>query len=259
MRNLKVKNKLLAVDDLQVCGAYQRMIVKSRVSAIVKKFDADAFGSLCVGEREDGSYWIVDGLQRHTAAQALGLSQVRCDVFASSGPAHEARIFRHKNKDRTAVSAVTVFKALLQEGDQQALAIRSAVENAGLSLSLGPGRSAKAWPAVCCVGALRNIYELAGADHLTRVLNIVTEAWKGEVDATRGTILDGLSLFVHRAENVDDKRLSRKLKAIEPMAILRFADSQRGLIGGGRSSAVATAFLNFYNKGLSKKLAFGSG
>ena len=253
MRAIKAKNRVLSLEDLQICEAYQRTVVRSRVNHIKKNYDQDALGSLCVGERSDGTFWIVDGQQRFTALKEMGIARVSCDIFESRGKSHEAQIFRQKNKHRTSVSARGNFKAALTEGDPQAIAIQATVESAGLSLTLDGG--GKRWPQVCCVGALASIFESGGSEHLTRVLNIVCCSWKEETDALQGTILQGLGLFLLKAE-VDDKRLTQKMKKVEPMAVLRFADSQRKLLGGGRSGAVATAFLNFYNKGASKKVAF---
>jgi hypothetical protein len=253
MRSITAKNRVLNLDDLQICEAYQRTVVRARVNHIKKHYDPDALGSICVGERNDGTFWIVDGQQRVTALKEMGIVRVSCDIFESRGKSHEAQIFRQKNKHRTSVSARGNFKAALTEGDPQAIAIQATVESAGLSLMLEGG--SKGWPQVCCVGALASIFEDGGAEHLTRVLNVVCKSWKGESDALQGTILQGLGVFLMKAD-VDDKRLTLKMKKVEPMAVLRFADSQRKLLGGGRSGAVATAFLNFYNKGASKKAVF---
>jgi hypothetical protein len=255
MRVIKTKNRILSIDSLQICDAYQRTVVRARVNHIKKHFDQDALGSLCVGERSDGSFWIVDGQQRCTALREMGIDRVPCDIFESRGKSHEAQIFRQKNKHRTSVSARTNFKAALTEGDTQAIAIQAAVESAGMHMMLDGG--SKGWPQVCCVGALSSIFEDGGAEHLTRVLNIVCTAWKGEDDALQGTILQGLGLFLIKAD-VEDKRLIQKMKKVEPMAVVRFADSQRKLLGGGRAGAVATAFLNFYNKGAKERIAFAS-
>ena len=135
MRVVKQVTAMLNVDELNVCESYQRTVRTAGVNKIVKNFDRDALGTLCVGKRKDGSLWIVDGQQRWTALKKLGVKRVPCDVFESSGPSHEARIFRHKNKDRTGVNAVTIFKALLTEQNEDAVALLAAVESAGFKLT----------------------------------------------------------------------------------------------------------------------------
>lgn len=256
MKNPKTKPRVLNETDLNICHEYQRMVIKSRVAGIVRSFNHDAFNSILIGERSDGSYWVVDGQQRLTAARQLGMTRVPCNVFQSTGPAHEAAVFILVNGGRTGVSAFHIFRAAVAQGDRQSLAIVACVENAGLAVLSGGKSSGNGWPNLRCVVALQNSYERGGAEHLTRTLNIICEAWRGEDDATRSTIVDGLSLFLSRCSECDDARLTKKLKAIDPMAVLRFADSQRQLMGGGRVAAASTAFLNYYNKGAKRKVVF---
>ena len=85
MRLLKTENRKIAVEELNISDAYQRTIVQARANRIAKNLDQDAFGSLTVGQRNDGSFWVVDGMQRLTAARKLGIAMVPCDVFQSEG------------------------------------------------------------------------------------------------------------------------------------------------------------------------------
>jgi hypothetical protein len=60
MRLLKTENRKISVDELNISDAYQRTIVPARVNRISKNLDQDAFGSLTVGERRDGTFWVVE-------------------------------------------------------------------------------------------------------------------------------------------------------------------------------------------------------
>lgn len=155
MRLLKTENRKIAVEELNISDAYQRTIVPARVNRIAKNLDQDAFGSLTVGQRGDRSYWVVDGMQRLTAARRLSIAQVPCDVFQSDGQEHEARVFRLKNRERTNVSATDLFKAQLTEGDRQSLEIADVVRRAGLKLRLDLSTSGgHGWPYIKAVKAL---------------------------------------------------------------------------------------------------------
>jgi hypothetical protein len=70
---LVVKSALRVVklSDLSVDQSYQRE-VKSGHKSIVSDFNEEALGVPLVGQRSDGSLWIVDGLQRVTALKKLG-------------------------------------------------------------------------------------------------------------------------------------------------------------------------------------------
>jgi hypothetical protein len=71
--------------------ASPRLLQKLR--EIAAKFNWQAFGTLIVGQRSDGSYWIVDGMQRYRICVMLHVPIVPCTVFPSAGYQHEAQVF----------------------------------------------------------------------------------------------------------------------------------------------------------------------
>jgi hypothetical protein len=256
MRLLKTENRKISVDELNISDAYQRTIVPGRVNRIAKSLDQDAFGSLTVGERGDGSLWVVDGMQRLTAARKLGIGMVPCDVFESEGQEHEARVFRLKNKERTNVTACTLFRAQLVEGDAQTVEIAKVVQDAGLSLRFEAGHPG--WPFIKAVVSLERAYRKVGKDGLAVVLSIITSAWLGESDALRGDIISGLSYFTHNYPAFDRDRLVKKLSDKPISAVIRAADAtfrlerDRAATSGDRSYAMCMAIESIYFKGLRK-------
>jgi hypothetical protein len=259
MRLLKTENRKINVDELNISDAYQRTIVPARVNRIAKNLDQDAFGSLTVGRRRDGSHWVVDGMQRLTAARKLGIAAVPCDVFESEGPEHEARVFRLKNKERTNVTACALFRAQLVEGDAQTVDIAKAVEAAGLSLRFESGKPG--WPFVKAVVSLEKAYRKVGGDGLAAVLCIICESWFGESDALRGDIISGLAYFMHKTPWFDKDRLVKKLADKPVSALIRAADAtfklerDRAASSSDRSYAMCMAIETVYFKGLRKKRA----
>ena len=259
MRLLKTENRKISVDDLNISDAYQRTIVPARVNRIAKNLDQDAFGSLTVGQRRDGTHWVVDGMQRLTAARKLGISMVPCDVFDSEGQEHEARVFRLKNKERTNVTACALFRAQLVEGDAQTVEIARIVQEAGLSLRFETGHPG--WPFVKAVVSLERAYRKVGKDGLSAVLSIITSAWFGESDALRGDIISGLSYFIHKTPDFDKSRLVKKLSDKPISALIRAADAtfklerDRAASSSDRSFAMCMAIECIYFKGLRKKRA----
>ena len=257
MRLLKTENRKISVDELNIADSYQRTIVPGRVNRIAKNVDQDAFGSLTVGERRDGTYSVVDGMQRLTAARKLGIVMVPCDVFQSEGQEHEARVFRLKNKERTNVTACALFRAQLVEGDAQTAEIADVVKSVGLSLRFENGKAG--WPFVKAVVSLEKAYRKVGKDGLAVVLSIICESWFGESDALRGDIITGMAYFIHKTPTFDRARLVKRLADKPISALIRAADAtfklerDRAAGSGDRSFAMCMAIECIYSKGMRKK------
>lgn len=260
MRLLKTENRKIAVEELNISDAYQRTIVPNRVNRIAKNLDQDAFGSLTVGQRRDGSHWVVDGMQRLTAARKLGIGMVPCDVFESDGQEHEARVFRLKNRERTNVSSVALFRAQLTEGDQQSIEIERVIRNSGLKLALKEESSG--WPYVKAVKALERSFQRVGSDGIARALAIISEVWPGETHALQGDMIEGMCWFLKKHEGFDQSRLTEKLKTKSVTSVIRAADATFKLERDrnvssqyGRSLATCDAIAFIYSRGLRKKKA----
>jgi hypothetical protein len=260
MRLLKTENRKIGVEELNISDAYQRVIVPARVNRIVKNLDQDAFGSLTVGQRKDGSYWVVDGMQRLTAARRIGIATVPCDVFQSQGQEHEARVFRLKNRERTNVSASALFKAQLTEGDPQSIEIADIVKEAGLKLRLDQNNSGgHGWPYIKAVKALERSYGRVGRDGLSKSLELLMAAWPGEDGAIQGDMIEGMCWFIKKNDGFDEVRLVQKLRTKSITGIIRAADANyklgkdRDSSSYGRSLATYDAIALIYNKGLRRK------
>jgi hypothetical protein len=128
---MRIKIAELNVDD------YQRGEAK-RASTIQKArhWDHAAAGAVVVGQRADGSFWVVDGLQR-TLAEALrgDIDAVDCMVFQSKGPDHEARVFQLCNLGRIPVDALHKFRVAVQAGDKIECEVAQWVRENGLRIA----------------------------------------------------------------------------------------------------------------------------
>lgn len=259
MRLLKTENRKISVDELNVSDAYQRTIVPGRVNRIAKHLDQDAFGSLTVGQRSDGTYWVVDGYQRLTAARRLGIAMVPCDVFASDGQEHEARVFRLKNRERTNVSSVALFRAQLTEGDEQTLAIAAAVKASGFKLGLD--NHSTRWPYIRAVKSLERSFERVQAEGLVMALGLINDAWPGEDAALQGDMIEGMCWFIKKHPDFDRERLIGRLAKKSLNGIIRAADANhklgrdRDTSPYGRSLAHYDAISFIYHKGMRRKPA----
>lgn len=257
MRLLKTENRKIDADYLKVSDSYQRAVVPQRVKRITKGLDPNAFGSLTVGHRRDDTYWVVDGFQRLTAARALGITSVPCDVFESEGEEHEAKIFRLKNRERTGVSACELFHAQITERDEQTLEIVEAVKSAGFDFRFDKG--GERWPYIKAVRAIERSFKLVGAEGLAVALGIIAEVWHGDIKALQGDMIEGMCRFIHTRPGFDRKRLVDKLASKSVAGIIRSADATYQLAKGrdssayGRSMATCDALDRVYAKGARKQ------
>lgn len=146
----------LGIDEIHVEKAYQREVIKtSKIGKIASNFDAEAFGTITVGRRGDGTFWCVDGMHRLAAAKKIGLDAVPVTVFDSMGSQHEAKVFLKLNCERTSVSQVDIYRAALEAKEPDTMAIQDILDALDLHVSKGGGspRSIRA------AASLRSIYK----------------------------------------------------------------------------------------------------
>ncbi len=243
--------KVLYLEGIKTDPSYQRDIVPGH-KKIVANFDPIALGIPLVGEREDGTQWIVDGLQRITALRKLGKKQVRAEVFRSEGPEHEASIFRKVNKNRTALKPLQLYQAALTEGDEKAWAIKKIVEEYGFAIhnaktGIGPSNSSpeKLSMQVQCIAAIQKVYKKGGDNAVRFVFSVLKQCWPDDPSRVKEVVILGLYCFWSRREgSVDVERLIPRLNSTQPGKLIY--SSQLGT--GNRDSVLADVIERLYKK-----------
>lgn len=242
--------RVVALDDLKTDPSYQRE-VKGKHKKIVADFDETALGIPIVGERGDGSLWIVDGLQRATAVRKLGWRTIRAEVFASQGPEHEASIFKLVNMNRVKLTPMEEFKALLTAHDADVWAVKEAVEAAGFRVGHrhGPGKNSLNGKTIDCVNTLRRAArDCKGVRVITDSLEVIKACWPDDPMAVNSRIIAGLAIWWARCEGVIDmERLVPRFRRTTPHKILYAAGQMAtGGAGGGSMNAVADFLERLY-------------
>ena len=241
-----MKYKRIAIDKLNVAVSYQRQVSRTMVSTIVTNYQADCFGTLTVGLREDGTYWVVDGQTRLEAARKLGLRNVPCMVFESEGQSHEAQLFRLVNNQRHMSLAAKV-KAQLIEGDPDTHAVSEIVAGRGFELCFDKSGG---WPRIRTFKPLFDLYE---AGLLERALDVVRLTWSygdgdGDDQALQLPVLGGLRLFMKRYGSiVSDEQLSKKLSKYTCAQLVAKCDARK-MQGGSRASALCDVICDLFGK-----------
>jgi hypothetical protein len=239
----KAAIRRVPIDVLAVDPSYQRE-VKAGHKKIVADFDETAFGVPLIGEREDCTLWIVDGLQRITAIKKLGQDVVRCEVFASKGPEHEAQVFKLINLDRTRLRPIEEFKALLTAHDEEAWKIKTAVESCGFSIK--EGRNG-AYTVLQCVNTLKRMLKYHKEEGIKFALNTTKEAWPEDMLGIYSELLEGLGIFFTQQKGlVDQERLIPRLQTTTPHKILYAA--RLASAGGPTTTNVYDVIVKLYRK-----------
>lgn len=246
------KLRVVLLSTIHTDPSYQRD-VKAKHRKIIAEFDEDSLGVPLIGERSDGSLWIVDGLQRITAVRKLGWTEIRADVFRSDGPVHEAQVFKRVNLDRTAIKPMEQFKARLVAQDEAALNIVTAVEEEGFKVSKqGVHKNWDDEASRKCVGAVNTlvqIYTKYGTDHIRFALRVAATCWPGDRLAVNSQTLMALAIFYEAVEQAPDwDRLIPRFRSVSVQRIL-YAANQACLSGGsGNDFACADQLMRLYRK-----------
>ena len=192
--------KLVNLDKLFADDRYQRPVQEAFVRDLVLRFDERLVGTLNVSMRDDGSYAILDGLQRKTAMERAGKTAALCAIHQDLTVEQEATVFFHLNRDRRAVHPYYDFKARLTAGDPVVAAIEEIVTKAGFELSITAQGAA---PGVRerNIASIRTVEEVYGygsdvrSECLTPTLSVIRRNWLGRPAATEASIIRGLGRF----------------------------------------------------------------
>lgn len=210
--------RVVPVSILNVDPKYQRD-VKPAHKKIISDFDHSAFGIPYIGEREDCTLWIVDGLQRITAVSKMGWKEVKVSVFSSKGTEHEARVFDLVNMHRTKLRSYEEFRALLAANDETALKIKETVELCGFTVTDGRNGDYKK---LRCVNTLKYMMIHHKENGIRFALTTVKEAWPEDMLGIYNDMLLGLSIFYSKygGDLVNRDKLITNLKTVTPQKIL---------------------------------------
>lgn len=250
--NMSGTIKFLHKSQIKVDTTYQRELCLRNVRQIAREWDWSLFGRLTVGERADGSFFVCDGQHRLAAAlNRSDIQQIPCEVFQSSGPAEEARIFLGMNTTHNIVTKIQLFKALVAVGDPVATAVQSTVNELGLTV---PKKSGGNQPSrISCVAALMRAWELdpIGAETSLRV------AKKVAVDSSiTNELFRGIFTLHRKLKAIGDSILNHTEKLISSghAAIMGSIRNHVMLMGVGGERAFAAGVLAVINKNKRKKI-----
>jgi len=244
---------MLLVSQLNIDDHYQRPPVnKVKIQRMFDNFNQAAFGTLLIGERADGSFWIVDGQQRYIVAKMRGDTHVPCSVFSSNGHRHEAEVFDIVNgvEGRSPLKPWEIFKACVDyrrdphyKIDRFLRTIGLSVAKTGGSRTCGqhiiafPNRVIATWNQneEACKAALR-----------------IQSALFGDTDPMNVNIHKGLHYLLHFGIELENPSDMKKMEETGRRRIISAISNMQALVGStatAHDKVCGQAILNLLNKG----------
>ena len=242
----------IPIEDLKIDTSYQRDLKKNRhaVGIHVKHMD-DAEGVLKVGQRRDGSLWVIDGQQRMWYVFKFGKISIKCEVIPSDGPEQEAKLYRILNEEKTSMTQGEIYKAGLVAKDYDAVQVLECLMKHGFMMSI-KRPSVRQWGEVSCAGLLMDIVRDDGKERLDEVLR-VAKLWFDDPSACEADPLRGVNEFFKDNLNVIQFQMCKF--QFPKFTIMQIDKQVKTLIKNGkfhqswRKNAFALVLSKIYNEG----------
>lgn len=190
-----------APDQLRIDEAYQRSLETGPSQTLIRRiamyWDWGLCQPLIVARRADGGLYVVDGQHRLAGARLRGdIWQLPCVVASYRNAEEEAASFVALNQQRRPLGRLEIFKASVVAGDPDSIAVVAAVEEAGLALATSTNLATISTGSVSNVGGLLKCLRVHGPEVLAAALDVLAQAFKGQVLRYAGSIFPGIVAIV---------------------------------------------------------------
>lgn len=210
------------------CVEYQRELRDEKIHSIAANFSEYIANEPKVSWR-GGRYYVFDGQNTIEARKACNGGMdlpILCKVFTGLTKEDEAILFAVQTGFSTELTAGERLRADLVAQDPDALAFAAATNQSNFELALDGIQGD--WR-IYCIRAAQNVYHHYGPSIYMDTLDIIADAWKGDVDSLRSGILWGVSRFIALyQEEYDAERLIQRLHTVHPKTIIKLAREDTG-------------------------------
>ena len=222
----RVSQEKLRLGDIVVPEEYQRTLNQDRAIGYALRFSWEAFQSISVNRRPDGTLVLTDGQHRLYAAQlAFGDDVlVKANVTSVVNTPQEAQLFLTMNTERTGLNYNAAFKARLHALDANALQVVEILTEYGLDYTR-PGEYRNQAGKVTAVSTLESMVRQGGRSSAREVLAILRDVQDGKPhpSAYRDFLMAGLWQFILRYDR--HYRRDRLVKALRRDGLDKLAES----------------------------------
>lgn len=233
---------------------YQRNLSMVHIKRMVTAFDKYQINPVKISYRDDLNRVINGQHTIETVAAASGSrdTPVWCMVYQNLTYEQEARIFAHQQEYVKGLSALEIFAAKIQAGNDDQLLIRDLVHSYGLNLSIK-----KTSCTICAVSTLEEIYRKYKFHVLDRTLRLIVGTWEGDPLSLSANMLRGVArLVVKYGELMKDDLFCDRLGKVSAREITRNAKERHdGSLGFAEE--ILTIFNKKTNSGLRRTMLYG--
>jgi hypothetical protein len=247
---------------------YQRPLDQKRINDFAESFNPLLFGIPLINWRDTpggGECYVVDGQHRVEALRVYRMREgnrkdilVFCRVMFFKSSKEESYYYALFNGKQRPLTHGDVLKARVHHDDPVAVAIRRAVDAAGVDISYrnnGPQTDK-----VRATVALEKLYNMGGESLITTTLLTVRDIYPDDASAMSYKVLGAMGTFLRRYYNNPYFRLDRLREALAPVALTallrkgtEIAVQRKHSVGGNAQAALTQAIIHYYNAGLSGK------
>jgi hypothetical protein len=199
-RREKPRLHWIAISELRVDHRYQRKL-EGKVSAkavltIAIEFSWAKFAPVVVAESDEG-FAIVDGQHRTTAAALRGIRDVPCLIMQAS-VAEQAEAFAAINGGATPVSSLQIFAAKVTAGNKNAMQLRDACAEAGVTICRYPvpANEMKVGWTLAATNLGRQLARY-GRETLVSALSCITKTGDGNIGMVRAQVVEALCSVIN--------------------------------------------------------------
>lgn len=204
------------VENSKLTGGYQRVPLyllstpgyqrgeQGKVGKIAKEWDDLQCDALTISFR-DNKLYIVDGLQRKSAADIVGKRNLMCRIHTGLTERDEIKIYKNQNKNRVPMVAYDSMKAEAWQGDDPGVSVFRICQEMKVKLKRGRARAGECG----CVAELAKTFNLIGEAGLKWVLSVLHGfGWNRQTNGYRKCFVTALTAIY---EDKDEHDLVRDI------------------------------------------------
>lgn len=237
----------IAIHKLRVDPSYQRDVGRRgarNVNRIAGNFRWTRCSPLVVSDRGDGTFAIVDGQHRASAARLHGGIKAMPCLVISCVREEEAEAFAAINGAVTALSPLQIYHAELASGDRKARAIRAMCERAAVSVPRYAMTATKRGETLA-IGTIKSCWKTYGEDIVELALSLIVGTGDGNTGYVRAPLISGLCQLLKANPGLakQPRELRRTLHDEQIPKLYAKALRIQGLDGGSVSTHFAALVL----------------